>query len=210
MTRLVNNLLTMARMDAGQVVLHKQECDLSVIVSEVVERLAPLAKKDAVQLSFGELPELPVLGDRQYLMQMLNNLVENALKYSEGDHKTVELTSGSGGFNQEQAAWVRIRDNGPGIAPEHLPRLFDRFYQVDRARTHQGHDAAPLSADATHGAEAHQGDAGGTAAQSGTGLGLSIAQWIAQAHGGSIRVESELGKGSTFEVSLPLAQPPSL
>jgi signal transduction histidine kinase len=158
-------------------------------VSETVERLAPLANKYAVRLTTGELPELPVLGDRQYLLQMLNNLVENAIKYVEGDPKTVVVASGSRNAGAEQIAWARIRDNGPGIAPEHLPRLFDRFYQVDKARTHRSTDeAAP---DET--------------ALTGTGLGLSIALWIAQAHGGQILVESEPGKGSTFEVSLPLA-----
>jgi signal transduction histidine kinase len=189
MTRLVTNLLTMARMDAGQVVLEKQVHDLSLIVSETVERLAPLAKKYAVRLTIGELPELPILGDRQYLLQMLNNLVENAIKYVEGDPKTVVIASGSRNAGAGQIAWARIRDNGLGIAPEHLPRLFDRFYQVDKARTHRSTDEA--TPDET--------------ALSGTGLGLSIALWIVQAHGGQILVESEPGKGSTFEVSLPLA-----
>ena len=86
-------------------------------------------------------------------------------------------------------AWVRVSDNGPGIAPEHIPHLFDRFYQVDpsRSRSETGEGSQEL-------------------ASSGTGLGLSIALWIAQAHHGYITVQSELGKGSTFEVILPTVQ----
>jgi len=80
---------------------------------------------------------------------------------------------------------VRVVDNGPGIPVEDLPHLFDRFFQVDKTRTHN------------HGDEA--------GSLTGVGLGLSIAQWIAQAHGGEINVQSEPGKGSTFEVNLPLA-----
>ena len=85
-------------------------------------------------------------------------------------------------------AWARVSDNGPGISPEYLPHLFDRFYQVDKARTRQESDYED------------EGDQ----TPSGTGLGLSIAQWIAQAHGGEIQVQSEPGIGSTFEVSLPV------
>ena len=188
MIRLVNNLLTLARMDAGQVVLHKEEVDLSDVALEVVERLAPLAAKDQVRISTGDLPELLVSGDRQYLFQMLTNLVENAIKYSAADEKRVLVETGMRDANKQMWAWARISDNGPGISPEYLPHLFDRFYQVDKARTRQESDYED------------EGDQ----TPSGTGLGLSIAQWIAQAHGGEIQVQSEPGVGSTFEVSLPV------
>ena len=190
MTRLVNNLLTLARMDAGQVVLQKQPLDLSDLTLEVVERLEPLARKDQVRLSTGELPELPIQGDRQFLMQMLNNLVENAIKYSCGDGKVVSVDTGWRDNTAGKQVWVHISDNGPGIPEEHIPHLFDRFYQVDRARTKQDQD------------DLSRGDQ----APSGAGLGLSIAQWIVEAHDGEIRVESELGKGTTFEVVLPVMQ----
>jgi signal transduction histidine kinase len=189
MIRLVNNLLTLARMDAGQVVLKKEELDLSDVALEVVERLAPLTVGEQIRLSAGDLPELPIHGDRQYLVQMLTNLVENAIKYSRGEERRVQVTTGWRTTKNGRQAWVHVIDNGPGIPPDHLPHLFDRFYQVDKARTRQ--DNAP----------ADENDQ----APSGTGLGLSIAQWIAHVHGGEITVQSELGKGSTFEVSLPLA-----
>lgn len=188
MIRLVNNLLTLARMDAGQVALQSQPLDLSDITLEVVERLAPLAAKEGVKLSVGDLPELPILGDRPYLVQMLTNLVENAIKYTTGEEKRVWVETGRSDSPQGKHAWVRVTDNGPGIPEEHIPHLFDRFYQVDQARTRKSYDV--------EGQDEHT--------PSGTGLGLSIAQWIAQAHKGVIRVQSRVGEGSTFEVSLPL------
>ena len=161
---------------------------MSDVTLEVVERLAPLAMNEQVRLSVGELPELPVLGDRQYLVQMLTNLVENALKYTSGEDKRVRIEAGSHSSTNGMQAWVGVIDNGPGISPEHLPHLFDRFYQVDKARTHQNVDDK----------------AEDDRMLSGVGLGLSIALWIAQAHGGEINVQSEIGTGSTFQVSLPL------
>jgi signal transduction histidine kinase len=189
MVRLVTNLLTLARMDAGQVVLQKEELDLGDVVLEVVERLAPIATKDQVRLSTGDLPEIAVSGDRQYLEQMLINLVENAIKYTSGDERRVQVQTGCQESGNGSHAWVRVIDNGPGIPAEHLSRLFDRFYQIDKARTRQVNEEE-TQADATY---------------SGTGLGLSIAQWIARAHGGDIHAHSEPGKGSTFEVILPIA-----
>ena len=193
MIRLVNNLLTLARMDAGQVTLQKEVLDLSDVALEVVERLAPIAIKAGVRLSTGDLPELYVRGDRQYLAQMISNLVENGIKYAGGDQPRVEVETGWRVSNHGNEAWVLVSDNGPGIPPEDLPHLFDRFYQVDKARTQQNADEESL----------------GEQAPSGAGLGLSIAQWIAQAHGGKIAAQSELEKGSAFEVTLPLSKAPS-
>ena len=199
MIRMVTNLLTLARMDAGQVTLHKEEVDLSDVALEVVERLAPIAIREKARLSAGDLPELPILGDRQYLVQMLSNLVENAIKYSSVEDIRVHVEAGSRNSENGTQAWVRVIDNGIGIAPDHLPHLFDRFYQVDKARTHQNGEAEVEGDNQNRQKVAEVFDS----APSGTGLGLSIAQWIAQAHGGEIRVQSELGKGSTFEASFP-------
>ena len=192
MSRLVNNLLTLARMDAGQVTLNMEEVDLSDVALEVIERLMPLAKKKKIVLEPGDLPELPVVGDRQYLVQMISNLVENAMKHSFDDDCRVEVSTGARSAGDNQLAWVRVTDNGPGIPSENLPHIFDRFYQVDKVRTRS---------------EVEEPETGSDQTASGTGLGLSIVQWIAHAHGGEIRVESELGSGSTFEVTLPLARP---
>ncbi len=178
MTSLVNDLLTLARMDAGQTTIEKTPLDLSDVAVETVERLTALATRNGVTLEAGNLPETHILGDRQYLLQMLSNLVENAIKYTTGDVKRVCVETGKA----DGSAWVRVSDTGPGIAPEHIPHLFDRFYRVDKARTRAGEAESDPEA------------------PSGSGLGLSIVQWIAKVHGGEVRVESAPGVGTTFEV----------
>jgi signal transduction histidine kinase len=184
MTEIVTNLLLLARADTGQIALHLETVDLGDLALERVERLLPLAQHHQIALTTGALPELLVNGDRHYLSQMLTNLIENAIKYTSGvgAHVLVELAA-------EDARWavLRVRDDGPGIAAEHLPHLFDRFYRVDKARTRQQRSA--------------ESDEPG-----GTGLGLAIVHWIAQAHNGTVRVASTIGAGSTFEVRLPLMQ----
>ncbi len=192
MIRLVTNLLELARMDAGQLKLESEPLDLGELASEVMERMGPLAAAHGVSLVAGELPETGVLGDRATLVQMLSNLVENAIKYSANVAEPhVHISVGRREEAGQTKAWVRVSDNGIGIANEHLARLFDRFYQVDAARTRQA------------GAEEQAGEQ----ESSGTGLGLAIAQWVAKAHHGEIRVESKPGQGTTFEVVLPEYQP---
>ncbi len=184
MTRLVNNLLTLARLDAGQAKMQFEPVDLSDVVLDVIERLAPLAHKRGVELTAGELPESMVSGDRSYLIQMTSNLVENAIKYVQAEQPQVRVETGC----TDSQVWLRVSDNGPGIPTEHLPHLFDRFYQVDTART--------------RGPEPDEAEEEGTPLASGTGLGLSIVQWIAKAHNGQASVSSQVGSGSTFEVRL--------
>jgi len=179
MSALVNDLLTLARMDAGQAVMQSLPVDLSDVAIDTIERLSPLAARNGVQLEAGNLPEARILGDRQRLVQMVSNLVDNALKYASGPDKKVSIETGLTG----DTAWVRISDNGPGIAPEHLPHLFDRFYRIDQSRTRGNEDLA------------------GPKPPSGSGLGLSIVQWIVQSHGGEIKVESQVGTGTTFIAS---------
>jgi heavy metal sensor kinase len=178
MSHLVNDLLTLARMDNGQVPLEKAPLDLSEVSVDAIERLTPLAARNKVKLETGDLPEAIIRGDRQSLLQMVSNLIENAIKYTDGNDKRVRIDTGV----TDGCAWVRVTDNGPGISPEHLPHLFDRFYRVDKARTR--------STDKDSSPEAHTG----------SGLGLSIIQWIAQAHGGEVRVQSTPGHGSMFEI----------
>ncbi len=178
MTRLVNDLMTLARMDAGQAILRFENVDFGDAGLEAFERMQPLAVQRNIGLEIGELPELIVCGDRQYLVQMISNLIENGIKYCDAG-ATVRL----GLFKKGNQGIARIADDGPGIPAEHLPTLFDQFYRVDAARSHNDDRGAP----------------------DGSGLGLSIVAWIVQAHHGTIRVESELGKGTVFEVALPLA-----
>jgi len=173
---LVNDLLTLARMDNGQVALEKVPLDLSDVAVDAIDRLTPLAARKGVKLETGDLPETNMLGDRQSLLQLVSNLIENAIKYTDGDDKRVCIETGV----TDGHAWIRVSDNGPGIDPEHLPHLFDRFYRVDKAR------ARAMDEDSD--------------SPTGSGLGLSIIQWIAQAHGGEVHVESTPGNGSSFEV----------
>src|SRR6266566_250442 len=185
MTYIVNNLLTLARADTGQLVLQREVVDISDIALACVERLLSLAQQCHITLSTGSLPELLVPGDPQYLSRMLMNLIENAIKYTSGIGTRVHVELGC---RQERWAVMRVQDDGPGIAEEHLPSLFERFYRVDKARARKIEQTGVVSG----------GEPGGT------GLGLAIVQWIIQAHGGEIRVESKLGSGSTFQVELPL------
>ena len=181
MTRLVNDLLTLARMDGGQVMINKNQVDLSDVAIDAVERLESLAARNGVTLETGDLPEVTIMGDRQYLLQMISNLVENGIKYTTSSDKRVRIETGLA----EGEAWIRVSDNGPGIPPEHIPYLFDRFYRVDAARTRKGQDKADSQA------------------PTGSGLGLSIVLWITQAHEGEIKVSSIPGAGTTFEIRFP-------
>jgi signal transduction histidine kinase len=183
MTALVNDLLTLARMDAGQDVMEKLPVDLSDVALETIERLSPLAARSKVRLEAGDLPEARIIGDRQHLVQMVSNLVDNAIKYTNGEDKRVSIETGVTG----ESAWVRVSDNGPGIPAEHLPHLFDRFYRIDLSRS-RGDGGSPNPKIA-----------------GGSGLGLSIVQWIAQSNGGEVKVESQVGSGTTFEVHFKAA-----
>lgn len=180
-SRLVNDLLLLARAETGQALLEKTRVDLSEVVLDVVERLAPLAQAKGLHLSLGELPEVPVTGDRTYLVSMLQNLVENAIKYSSGKGSEVHIECGTG--KKDGWCWLRVEDDGPGIASEHLSHLFERFYRitVKRADTEQPEEAPR-----------------------GSGLGLAIVQWVVKAHGGRILLDSVEGEGSRFEIWLPL------
>lgn len=177
MTRLVGDLLILARADQGQAVLKCERVDLSEIVIDAAESLSNLAERYGIKVRLSGLDELVVWGDRLYLTQLCLNLLENAIKYSSDMGKQVEVKLA----REHGRARMLVIDEGPGIEAEHLPHLFKRFYRVDQSRTHTC---------ANH--------------SSGSGLGLSIVRWIVEEHGGSIQVRSTPGKGSTFEVCLPL------
>ena len=173
MSHLVNDLLVLARLDSGQSMVKKEPLDLSDVALEAVERLSVVAERNKVKIETGELPEAELQGDRQLMLQMISNLIENGIKYTVGDERRVKVETGG----ETDSVWVRVSDNGPGIPPEHLPHLFDRFYRADKARTRDAEDAF-----------------------SGSGLGLSIVQSIAHMHGGEVHVDSDHGTGTTFEV----------
>jgi signal transduction histidine kinase len=185
---MVNSLLLLARADTGQMMLELQVVDLSDLALETVERLLPLARQSRITLATGDLPEVLVRGDPRYLGQMLTNLIENAIKYSSGTGKRVHVELAC---EQERWAVIRVQDDGPGMSEEHLPYLFERFYRVDKARSRR------------HGHTSGRSNKPEAEEPGGSGLGLAIVQWIVQAHGGEVRVESTIGIGSLFEVHLP-------
>ena len=173
MSRLVGDLLTLARADAGQVLRH-EPMSLGPLLQNVAQQARTLAE-GKVSVSVVSLADGTVMGDPDALRQLLLILLDNAIKYTPpGGSVTVglrtESRSGSAGV-----ARISVVDTGIGIARADLPHVFERFYRADRARQ-----------------------------TGGTGLGLAIGKWIAEAHGGSITVESETGSGSIFTITLPL------
>ncbi|MBI1886220.1 MAG: heavy metal sensor histidine kinase [Chloroflexi bacterium] len=173
MIRLVGSLLTLARADAGQIPIASEAINLPELVAAAVEQVHPAMDQRDVELHLEPGPAVTLRADEDLLLQLLLNLLDNAGKYTPSRGR---VTVGWAVVDGQVELWVR--DNGVGIAPEHLPHVFDRFYRVDKARSR---------------------------AAGGAGLGLSICRWIAKAHGGSISVESALGEGTAFTVKLPVA-----
>lgn len=173
MSRLTEDLLTLARVESGEQRFSMQSVLPEELLREAVLSFRTMAKSQGVEFELREFALLPVTADVEAIHQVFSNLIDNALKYA---GSTGRLVLGS----RELANGVEfyVQDFGPGIPSEHLPRLFERFYRVDKARSR---------------------DSGGT------GLGLAIAKHIVLAHGGTIRAESELNHGSTFIFILPLS-----
>jgi heavy metal sensor kinase len=184
MKHLVDDLLLLARADAGQLPLRRVLVDLAEVTASTIAWLQPLAEERGVRLS-AELTSTPVQGDAQQLSQVVANLVTNAVKYSPAAGE-VRITVAREADPSNAWAVLRVRDQGPGIAAEDQPRIFERFFRGDRARTNDSTDAR---------------------LGPGIGLGLSIAAEVVAAHGGSISLLSESGPGATLEVRLPLAEP---
>jgi two-component system, OmpR family, sensor kinase len=177
MSAIVENLLLLARADAEQVQLRREPLALEDLVLRVYEQMEGIARRKGVGLEIGEIDSVEAQGDSLWLGQILTNLVNNAVKYTpSGGKVTLALRLGE----DDRSARISVTDTGHGIAPEHLPRLFDRFYRVDSGRSREA---------------------------GGVGLGLNIAQWAAHSHGGEITVESKVGQGTTFTLVLPLEPP---
>src|ERR1700756_324083 len=176
MTRLTEDLLTLAQVESADLKLALRPLPASVLVEDAVNSLMPVVQDAGMSMEIGGTVNDPVLADPDALQQVFGNLVENASKYSRSGGK---LRLGARRI-QEQVEFY-VQDFGPGVPFEHQRRIFERFYRVDKARSRES---------------------------GGTGLGLSIARHIVNAHGGDIRVESELGRGATFIFILPMATPP--
>jgi signal transduction histidine kinase len=171
LTRMTDQLLALAREDAGTAAQPRESVDLAALVGGVVDTMRALAEAKGVRLR-GHLRSVAVRGDAGRLRQVFYNVLDNAIKYTPaGGSVEVQVQA------QDGSAVVAVRDTGEGIPAEHLPRVFDRFYRVDKAHSR---------------------------AQGGTGLGLSIAQSIITGHGGRIELVSTPGRGTTCTVTLPV------
>ena len=177
MADLVNSLLTLARADEGRFDLHREPVQLLELTREIIETARLLGEGAGLTIDVPILEDAEVQGDPMRLRQLFMNLVENAIKYTKKGGR-VEITLA----RTDDEVQFAVRDNGIGIAAADLPFIFERFWRADRARSR-------------------------TAERSGNGLGLAICQWIAHAHGGSLTVESRLGRGSRFVAHLPLPRP---
>jgi signal transduction histidine kinase len=183
MSDLVDSLLTLARADEGRFDLHREPLHLEPLVRDVFETAVILGEDAGVSVALPLVEDAVVLGDGTRLRQLFLNLITNAIKYTpRGGH--VEMTLSLRNNNEIGFA---VRDTGVGIAAADLPHVFDRFWRADRARSRRA-----------------TGD-GRIATGGGFGLGLAIAQWIAQAHGGTLSAQSRLGRGSIFTVLLPVS-----
>jgi two-component system phosphate regulon sensor histidine kinase PhoR len=171
---LLDDLLTLSRLEGTEPFRALEPVDLREIVAEAVELVAAHAAAKPVELSVEPGPPLEVEGDPDGLLRLTANLLENAIKYNRpGGEVRVRLAGRDG------QAELEVADTGIGIPASHLPRIFERFYRVDKGRARE---------------------------EGGTGLGLAIVKHVAQAHRGRVEVDSELGVGSTFRVLLPVTR----
>jgi two-component system sensor histidine kinase ResE len=172
MGRLVNELLDLARMEAGHISLDKKDVEIPSFIKRVTNKFQGLAKDQEVRLTFEwNRPSFAACIDPDRIEQVLTNLIDNALRHTpKGGYVKVDVKKKNKGFV------IYVIDSGSGIPEEDLPFVFERFYKADKARTR---------------------------GRSGTGLGLAIAKNIVEAHNGSIRVQSKVGKGTTFSFYLP-------
>ncbi|HEX5234981.1 MAG TPA: ATP-binding protein [Silvibacterium sp.] len=173
MNRLTEDLLALASVESGEYKVKSRPIAASALVRDAIHALAGIVLDLDIKIVPAETTDSVVLADEDALTQVFGNFIENAVKYGKDADRVLV-----GARDSDGCVEFFVQDFGPGIASEHLPRIFERFYRVDKARSN---------------------DSGGT------GLGLAIAKHIVLAHGGSIRAESELGSGATFLFTLPLA-----
>lgn len=174
--RLVNDLQELSKAEAGYLPIHTQPFSLTHLLTKVTAKFADQIPDGGPSLKLDCFPDLPlVLADPERVEQILINLLGNALRYTAAGSITVRAWVEMG---PARLAWIAVTDTGQGIAPEDLPHVFERFWRADRSRNR---------------------DSGGT------GIGLAISKRLVELQGGTIAVESQLGQGSTFQFSLPLA-----
>ena len=172
MAKLVDDLLTLSRADTNQQVLEMTDFMLDETISKALIPFTPVAKQKNIALEARLNSQTTFYGDRRRMEQLVVILVDNALKYMDGSGKVyISL------MQYEKGVKLEVSDTGSGMEPEHLAKIFDRFYRVVNNRKQN---------------------------QDGSGLGLSIAKWIVQEHRGTIRVESKPGVGTTFAIILPV------
>ena len=171
MARLTEDLLVLARVESGEQNFNFQPATPRELLEDAVQTFHELATSRGIELSLMSTATSTVAVDRDAIHQVLSNLIDNALKYGDTGGKILV-----GACESEEGVQFYVRDFGSGISSEHLPRLFERFYRVDKARSRES---------------------------GGTGLGLAIAKHVVRAHSGTIRVESEMNHGSTFYFTLP-------
>jgi heavy metal sensor kinase len=192
MSQIVEDLLLLSKADSGELRLNKEDMNLTEILNDVVAQVNFLAQSKHLRIeTSNHQEEVHILGDPLRIRELFLNLIENGIKYTEdGGSIHIRLTKDfslpegklSGQVQGEEGRFIKIifSDTGIGIAKEDQDRIFDRFFRVDKARS---------------------------SVQGGSGLGLSISKWIVEAHQGEIKVESEVGKGSSFIVRLPVYSP---
>jgi two-component system phosphate regulon sensor histidine kinase PhoR len=175
---LINDLLDVAKIEAGKYVQHQIPTDIGHIIEEAVSLMEPRAKEKGIALSFSLENLKPIPADPKNIEEIFNNLLTNAINYSP-DGGQVSVTARCLGEYME----IKVKDTGVGISPEELPKIFDKFYRVKHPKTRK---------------------------IMGTGLGLAIVKGVVEAHHGTIDVESEVDKGTTFRILLPVIQQASI
>jgi len=179
MNRLTEDLLTLAGVESPDYKLTLQPTRANALVKDAIESLGGIVVDSGVKLESAGAPDTLLMADPDAMNQVFGNLIENSLKYAKG---TKKIRVGARLLHSDTGDEVEftVQDFGPGIASEHLERIFERFYRVDKARSRES---------------------------GGTGLGLAIVKHIVLAHGGRIWAESELGAGAKFHFTLPVAHP---
>lgn len=174
MSKMVGDLLTLARADAGVSNIIKEKFDLLTVSEQIIRSLQLVADEKGVSLELDHQAPIMIFADKERMSQLLLILIDNAIKYTPaGGRVTVELRTITG---SKPTVSITVQDTGIGIPDEHKKLIFDRFYRIDKARSRE---------------------------EGGSGIGLSIAKWIVNAHGGTIKVESTPGQGSSFVIQLP-------